>query len=364
MAAPRIPIADLPDQPALVDTDLLVVQNGPTTKKMTIGVVRTASTTALGDHINDATGAHAASAIVATPNTTPLSGSDVQTQLGQAGTAIGTAQTAIAANTTALTNHLNDTADAHDASAISVVPSGALASADVQATLVELQTDITNFQATPGPVGPAGPTGPEGPVGPAGATGATGPQGPPGPQGEPGTGGTGGGVTDGDKGDIVVSGSGATWMFDTAVVTATAKTLLDDATTTAMRTTLGLGNVDNTADTAKPVSTAQAAADATKAPLAQTIEAAAGTTYSVVAADSGKLKSMTGTATVTLPSGGLATGERVDFVCVGGPATFALGGGATWHVSPTPSAVARAIGSWVTAIKMGATTWALTGDLA
>lgn len=97
---------------------------------------------------------------------------------------------------------------------------------------------------------------------------------------------------------------------------------------------------------------------------AQTVETAAGTTYTVVAADAGKLKSMTGTATVTLPSAGPTAGQRVDFVCVGGAATFTLGGGASWHVAPTPSAVARAVGSFVTAVKVGAATWALTGDLA
>jgi uncharacterized protein YaiE (UPF0345 family) len=132
-----------------------------------------------------------------------------------------------------------------------------------------------------------------------------------------------------------------------------------DATAAAFAAGTHTGVTVTYNDTANSISLA-----ATAAATAQTIEAVAGTTYTVVAADANKIKSMTGTATVTLPSGELAVGERVDFVCVGGPATFTLGAGATWHVAPTPSAVARAVGSFVTAVKMGATTWALTGDLA
>jgi hypothetical protein len=45
-------------------------------------------------------------------------------------------------------------------------------------------------------------------------------------------------VTDGDKGDIVISGG--VWSFDSTVVSAFARTLLDDATAAAARSTLGL----------------------------------------------------------------------------------------------------------------------------
>ena len=97
---------------------------------------------------------------------------------------------------------------------------------------------------------------------------------------------------------------------------------------------------------------------------AQTIENVTAATYTVVAADAGKLKRHTVVCTVTLPSAGPTAGQRIDFVCQGGIITFALEAGATWDVPPTPSPVCRTIGSFATAIKMGATTWALTGDLA
>ena len=62
--------------------------------------------------------------------------------------------------------------------------------------------------------------------------------------------GGGGGVTDGDKGDIIVSGTGTIWSLDVAQA----------------RSTLSINNVDNTSDASKPVSTAQATSIATKEP--------------------------------------------------------------------------------------------------
>ena len=63
------------------------------------------------------------------------------------------------------------------------------------------------------------------------------------------------GVSDGDKGDIIVSGSGTVWSLDAAPA----------------RSTLSINNVDNTSDLGKPVSTAQQTALNLKAALASPV---------------------------------------------------------------------------------------------
>lgn len=100
-----------------------------------------ASASSVTDHLNDTTDAHDASAIssVAAGN---LAATNVQTALDELQSDIDTRALA-----TDLTNHTGDTTDAHDASAISSVASGNLAATDVQSALDELQTDIDGRQA-------------------------------------------------------------------------------------------------------------------------------------------------------------------------------------------------------------------------
>ena len=251
MAAPRVTIDSLPEQTGLVSGNLLVVQDGSTTKKMTVDVISTAAVGPLNAHIVDAADAHDATAISAVANPAPMDGIDVQAQLTQASTKFGQVDAALTSNTnsttavaTALGNHLADAVDAHDATAVSVTPA-VLGTVEVQAALTALAarqplpgggttgqvltkdssadgaaswhpnaavpigggtgqvlSKISNadgdtgwaspLAGPPGTDGSAGVQGPPGVQGPAGPKGDTGAQGPAGPTGA--TGATGSGI--------------------------------------------------------------------------------------------------------------------------------------------------------------------------
>lgn len=87
-------------------------------------------------HLNDTTDAHDASAISNVPSGN-LAATDVQGALDELQSDVDTR-----ALDSSLTSHITDTVDAHDASAISNIPSGNLAATDVQGALNELQTDV------------------------------------------------------------------------------------------------------------------------------------------------------------------------------------------------------------------------------
>lgn len=98
--------------------------------------------TAISDHLSDASDAHDASAISNVPAGN-LAATDVQGALNELQSDIDTR--ALASD---LSDHISDAVDAHDASAISNVPSGNLAATDVQAALNELQSDVDSRQLT------------------------------------------------------------------------------------------------------------------------------------------------------------------------------------------------------------------------
>lgn len=158
-----------------------------------------------------------------------------------------------------------------------------------------------------------------------------------------------------------MSTDGAGWIRKTYAQFKTALSLT--------KTDVGLSNADDTADTAKPVSTAQQTALDLKVDTAQAVNAQTGTTYTLVAADAGKLVTLSNAAaiTLTLPQDSDATiaiGTYVDLYALGaGQVTVVAGTGATLRVSGL-TAKSRAQYARFVVQKVSANTWVAAGDLA
>jgi hypothetical protein len=210
-----------------------------------------------------------------------------------------------------------------------------------------------------GPVGPAGPEGPEGPEGP------------------PGSG--GGGLTDGDKGDIIVGGGGTTLTIDNDAVTYAKMQNVSSSSRVLGRTTSGAGNVEEIIFTTQAQSLCddnsfasmritlglQIGADV--APARRIVNPDIGTAFTPGVAHENMMISLSNAAaiTVTLPSNATAAfpvGAEVDFLWLGtGQPTFVAGSGAT--VNGTPGLKMRAQYSKATAKKISTNTWVVYGDL-
>jgi hypothetical protein len=94
---------------------------------------------------------------------------------------------------------------------------------------------------------------------------------------------------------------------------------------------VGLGNVDNTADTAKPVSTAQQTALNAKAAILDTLNTQTGTTYTLASTDAGLVVELSNASAITLT---LPNSLPVGFNCIirqagAGQVTLSLASGAT-----------------------------------
>ena len=223
----------------------------------------------------------------------------------------------------------------------------------------------------------------------------------------------GGGVTDGDKGDIVVSASGTVWLIDYSAADVVPKSLYDANTILAANTdnapaalTVAASRIvgrkasgsiaamtgtetaallpaasttlasvvelaDNTeaitgTDTARAMTPAATTAGFT--PRYLTINAQTGTTYTLALTDDGDLVSLSnaGAITLTVPTNAsvaFPVGTQVHLAQLGaGQVTIVGAGGVT--VNGTPGLKHRAQYSAVTVIKVATDTWLAVGDLA
>jgi len=124
---------------------------------------------------------------------------------------------------------------------------------------------------------------------------------------------------------------------------------------------VGLSNIDNTADTAKPISTAtQTALDSKLNRLVSTNPQPG--SYQIVVGDAFKLIEMSGGGTLTiLDSASFATGTTIEVLQTSDSQVLIAGSGFT--PDSTPGLKLRAKWSSATLLKRGTNSWVVMGDL-
>ena len=146
MPAPRLTIDQLPEDTVVAGTEWLVVQDGGASKKMAINRITAIPQTALTAHIDDTDDAHDATAISAAVSSATVNGVNVQAQLGQLASEVTTARTTANTAVTDIAAHVGDTSAVHNASAIAASTIAGVVGTDVQAVLAELAARVAALE--------------------------------------------------------------------------------------------------------------------------------------------------------------------------------------------------------------------------
>ena len=133
-------------------------------------------------------------------------------------------------------------------------------------------------------------------------------------------------------------------------------------------TQIGLGNVDDTSDLAKPISTATQTALDSKGDYDMGFNAQVGLTYIPVLADRGKMITMNNASpnTVTIPANvsvTYPTGTQLNFMQKGVGATTIAITDDVLSVNPGLTLVLNSQYAVATALKLNSNTWVLYGNL-